>query len=114
MESAAATCHDHLYLEIIRIRNRAIRALMTEHGLGLDQIMDVSLSDIDLAQKRLGVKRGSKSDPRYFTLSSDTASALAHYLRVRSPSEEKKLFLSEHSSGRSCALTSAIGWQSFC
>ena len=114
MESATTTYHDHLFLEIIRIRNRAIQALMTEHGLELNQIMDVSLSDIDLAQKRLGVKRGSDSDPGYYNLSSDTASALAHYLRVRSPSKEKRLFLSEHSSDRSCSLTSAIGWQSFC
>ena len=112
MESAAAEYHDHLFLEIIRIRNHAIRALMTEHGLELHQIMNVTLGDIDLVAKKLGVEQDSDSTPRYVTLSDGTATALAHYLRVRSPSREKKLFLSERNTEGSCSLTSTLQWQS--
>jgi site-specific recombinase XerC len=113
MESAATAHHDHLFLEIIRIRNHAIRALMTEHGLELHQIMNVTLSDIDLAEKRLGIEQHSGSTSRYVALSNATAAALAHYLRVRSPSREKKLFLSEQTADRSCSLTRTFEWQSF-
>ena len=113
MESAATTHHDHLFLEIIRIRNHAIRALMIEHGLELHQIMNVTLSDIDLTEKRLEVERHGGSTPRCVSLSHAAATALAHYLRVRSPSREKKLFLSEHTSDRSCSLTRTFEWQSF-
>lgn len=113
MESAATAHRDHLSLEIIRIRNHAIRSLMTDHGLELHQIMNVTLSDIDLDRKRLGVEQHSDAAPRYLSLSHATATALAHYLRVRSPSREKKLFLSEHATDRSCSLTRTIEWQSF-
>ena len=113
MESAAAEHHDHLFLEIIRIRNHAIRALMTEHGLELHQIMNVTLGDIDLFQKRLGLVQDRGSSPRYVILSNATATALAHYLRVRSPSCEKRLFLSEQTSDRDCSLTRTLEWQSF-
>jgi site-specific recombinase XerC len=112
MESAAEH-HCNLSIEIIKIRNNAIRALMTEHGIELHQIMSITLKDIDLSQKRLGVEQDSASNPRYIILSHGTVTALAHYLWVRSPSEEKKLFLSEHISDRSKSLSSAIGWQSF-
>ena len=113
MESPASEHHDHLFLEIIRIRNYAIRALMTEHGLELHQIMNVTLSDIDLIQKRLGLEQDDDSTPHYVNLSNGTATALAHYLRVRSPSREKKLFLSEQTTDRSCSLTRTLEWQSF-
>ena len=113
MESAAAEYHDHIFLEIIRIRNHAIRALMTEHGLELHQIMNVTLGDIDLVAKKLGVEQERESKPRYVTHSDGTAPALASYPRVRSPSREKKLFLSERNTDRSFSLIATLSWQSF-
>ena len=110
---SAATHHDHLFVEIIRIRNHAIRALMTEHGLELHQIMNVTLGDIDLRQKRLGLVQDRDPTPRYVSLSNASATALAHYLRVRSPSREKKLFLNETTTDRSSSLTRTLEWQSF-
>ena len=113
MEWATKAARDNLSLEIIRIRNQAIRLLMVTHGLEMGQAVELTLSDIDLTTKMLAIKPNGESNRSYFTLTSETANALADYLRVRSPSRESKLFLLEQNFERSNALHFTIGQQVF-
>ncbi len=113
MEWATQASRDDLFLEIIRIRNQAIHLLMVQHALDMNQVMGLTLRDIDLTTKMLAIKQTGESPRRYFTLTSDTANALADYLRVRSPSRENNLFLLEQNLERSNALQHTIGQQIF-
>ena len=113
MRWATKSSRDDLFLEIIRIRNQAIRLLMVQHELDMGQVMELTLGDIDLTTKMLAIKQNGESHRRYFTLTNETAKALADYLRVRSPSKEKKLFLLEQNLERSNALQHTIGQQVF-
>ena len=113
MDSSTNSSTYDLSEEIIRIRNKAILTLMAEYGLDLGQVMEITLRDIDVNQKILAVKPGMAAGTGFFILSSHTATALAHYLRVRSPSKENKLFLSEDGSEENRSLTSAIERQIF-
>lgn len=113
MEWTATGTPDNLFLEILKIRNRAIYMLMARHGLNLGQVMELRLSDVDLKEKWLAVKHMDKANPDYFPMTTDTADALSKYLRVRSPSKETKLFLVEHNSERGNALNCSFGQQLF-
>jgi site-specific recombinase XerC len=104
---------DQLSREIAKIRNKAILTLMLEHDLELNQVMEITLSDIDVHNKRITIKPAMASMPGYAKLSHGTAAALANYLRVRSPSKEKKLFLSEGNSTMSSSLARAIEQKMF-
>lgn len=99
---------DNVFLEIIKIRNKAIFTLMDRHNLNLAQIMSLTLSDIDLEEKKLSVNVGNGPTPYISHITDETADGLAAYLRVRSPTKENKLFLMEHNSERGNALDCII------
>ncbi len=86
---------DQLSREIANIRNKAILTLMVSHDLDLDQVMKITLNDVDFTNRKLAVKSRTDSHPGHVPLSTNAATALAHYLRVRPPSNERKLFLHE-------------------
>lgn len=113
MEWTAHNTPDNFFLEILKIRNKAIYMLMAKHGLNLGQVIELRLSDVDLKEKWVAVKQMNKSNPAYLTMTADTADALIKYLRVRSPSKENKLFLVEHTSERGTALNCTFGQQLF-
>ena len=113
MGSVTNAATENLFLEIIRIRNKAIHMLLVKHGLNLSQVMELTLSDIDLSEKMLAIKPCLTTNPGNLTITSATAIALADYLRVRSPTKESKLFLVEQNLDRSSALHCTIGHQVF-
>ena len=84
---------DDIFWEISQIRTRAISALMTQYNLKFEQIMALTISDLDLEDMVCGVRRSNGSVAYCLTLTGETADAISAYLRVRSPTKEDKLFL---------------------
>lgn len=95
-------------LEIIRIRNKAIYMLISRHGFTLEQAMSLTLNDLDLIQKNIAVKNSEESNSYQLAMTEDTMNALVNYLRVRSPTKERRLFLVEHDSEKGNALGNTL------
>lgn len=84
---------DNISWELSQIRNRAISKLMNQHDLSFEQIMALTISDIDLEEKAFSVRRSNGSIAHGLNLSGETAEAITAYLRVRLPTEDNNLFL---------------------
>jgi site-specific recombinase XerD len=80
--------------QIIRgLRDRAIFMLMLRCGLRVEEIAHLSLQDLDLGQRRILVCRGKGNKGRVVYISHDAHQALRDYLRSRSSSKAKEVFL---------------------
>ena len=80
--------------QVIRgLRDRAIFMLMLRCGLRVEEIAHLTLQDLDLGQKRILVSRGKGNKGRVVYISHDAHQALREYLKSRSSSKLKEVFL---------------------
>jgi len=82
-----------LFEAIIGPRDRAIFMLMLRCGLRVEEVTHLTLQDLDLAQRRILVCRGKGNKDRVVYISHDTYRALHDYLKSRSSSRVKEVFL---------------------
>jgi site-specific recombinase XerD len=80
--------------QVIRgLRDHAIFMLMLRCGLRVEEIAHLRLQDLDLAQRRILVCRGKGGKDRIVYISHDAHRALLGYLKSRSSSKAKEVFL---------------------
>ncbi len=80
--------------QVIRgLRDHAIFMLMLRCGLRVEEIAHLSLQDLDLGQRRILVCRGKGNKGRVVYISHDAHQALRNYLKSRSSSNAKEVFL---------------------
>jgi site-specific recombinase XerD len=80
--------------QVIRgLRDRTIFMLMLRCGLRVEEIAHLSLQDLDLGQRRILVCRGKGSKGRVVYISHDAHQTLRDYLKSRSSSKAKEVFL---------------------
>jgi site-specific recombinase XerD len=84
-----------LFDVINKPRDRAIFKVMLRCGLRVEEVADLSFADIDLKRNKVLVQSGKGGKGRVVYLSNDARAALVDYLRVRTPSRTKKIFLVE-------------------
>jgi site-specific recombinase XerD len=82
-----------LFAVIEHKRDRAIFMLMLRCGLRVEEVAQLSLGALDLARSQVFVYRGKGAKDRVVYLSHDAKFALVEYLKSRSFSRVKKLFL---------------------
>lgn len=75
------------------LRDRAIFMLMLRCGLRVEEVAHLRLQDLDLAQRRILVCQGKGNKDRVVYISPDTERILSDYLKSRSSSQEKQIFL---------------------
>lgn len=83
-------------------RNTAVILLMLESGLRRFEVAALDLSDVDLKQRTVIVRRGKAGKSRVSVFGSDTSAALWKYLRYRGR-QDGALFVSAH--GRGARIT---------
>jgi len=84
-----------LFAHIKNHRDRAIFMLMLRCGLRLEETANLTLRAIDLRRAQLFVYEGKGGKDRVVYLSGDAFEALSIYLKKRSSSRVKKVFLVE-------------------
>lgn len=84
-----------LFTHITSYRDRAIFLLMLRCGLRLEEVANLSLRAIDLRRAQLFVYEGKGGKDRVVYLSGDALEALSTYLRKRTSSRVRKVFLVE-------------------
>ena len=84
-----------LFNSITRPRDRAIFRIMLRCGLRVDEVANLSISDLDLKRSRIFVRNGKGRKERVVYVSQDAYEAIVNYLRVRPFSKTKKVFLVE-------------------
>lgn len=82
-----------LFRVIRDLRDRAIFMLMLRCGLRVEEIAHLTLQDLDLGQRRILVCRGKGNKGRVVYISHDAHQTLCAYLKSRSSSKAKELFL---------------------
>jgi len=82
-----------LFEVITGLRDRAIFMLMLRCGLRVEEVTHLTLQDLDLGQRRILVCRGKGNKDRVVYISHDAYQALVDYLKSRSSSRVKELFL---------------------
>ena len=80
---------------ITKARDRAMFLLMLRCGLRVEEVSNLTLAALDLKRRRIYVLNGKGSKDRVVYISKDAYDALLEYLRLRSRSKAKKLFLGE-------------------
>ena len=85
---------DRLFNVIRNLRDRAMFKVMLRCGLRVEELANLSLEAIYL-KRRVILVHGKGSKDRVVYLSDDAYEALVKYLRSRSPSRAKKIFLVE-------------------
>jgi len=86
---------DMLFDFIKSPRDRAIFMLMLRCGLRVDEVASLTMAALDLKRCQLFVLNGKGGKDRVVYISKDAESALVRYLKVRSLSRAKKIFLVE-------------------
>jgi len=84
-----------LFAHIKNPRDRAIFMLMLRCGLRLEEASNLTLRAIDLRRAQLFIYEGKGGKDRVVYLSGDALEALSTYLKKRSSSRVKKVFLVE-------------------
>jgi site-specific recombinase XerD len=74
-------------------RDRAIFKLMLRCGLRVEEVANLTLAAVDLRRAQVFIYEGKGAKDRVVYLSKDAYHALVQYLKVRSSSRAKKLFL---------------------
>ena len=82
-----------LFAVIDHQRDRAIFMLMLRCGLRGEEVAQLTLSALDLPRSQLFVYHGKGAKDRIVYLSHDAQQALVEYLKTRSSSRAKRLFL---------------------
>lgn len=82
-----------LFQGIQSLRDRAIFLLMLRCGLRVEEVVYVTLDAIDFARRRIVVCNGKGAKDRVVYISNDAYRALVDYLKSRSASKVKKVFL---------------------
>jgi site-specific recombinase XerD len=82
-----------LFAVIDHPRDRAIFMLMLRCGLRVEEVAQLSLPALDLARSQLFIYHGKGAKDRVVYLSHDAQHALVEYLKTRSFSRVKRLFL---------------------
>lgn len=82
-----------LFESIRGLRDRAIFMLMLRCGLRVEEVAHLRLQDLDLVQRRILVCCGKGNKDRIVYISKDAYRALFDYLRSRSASKLKEVFL---------------------
>ena len=76
-------------------RDRAMFMLMLRCGLRVEEVANLAIGAIDVKRRTLLVKDGKGAKDRIVYMSNDALEVLAGYLRVRSASRTRKIFLVE-------------------
>jgi site-specific recombinase XerD len=84
-----------LFEAIQKPRDRAMFRVMLRCGLRVEEIANLYISDLDLKRNRIFIRNGKGGKDRVVYVSQDAYVAIVNYLRVRSLSKAKKLFLVE-------------------
>ena len=84
-----------LFEVIKKPRDRAIFMLMLRCGLRLEEVVNLTIRDLDLKQRKIIVAKGKGGKGRVVYISNDALDALLQYLRVRLSIRTKSLFLVE-------------------
>lgn len=84
-----------LFNAITRARDRAMFKVMLRCGLRVEEVANLHLRDLDLKRHRIFVRSGKGQKDRVVYVSGDAQKDIVSYLRVRSSSRERKLFLVE-------------------
>jgi len=74
-------------------RDKAMFMLMLRCGLRVEEVANLSGGVVDLKQRKLLIEDGKGSKDRVVYMSNDVLEALAAYLKVRSSSKSRKVFL---------------------
>jgi integrase/recombinase XerD len=88
-------------------RDRALILLLLRTGMRIGKVLNLTLNDVDLKEKKVRIMQGEKNNMgRVVYLSSDAAFALKRWLSVRN-AEERHLFYGQrgrlcYSAARSC------------
>ena len=86
---------DKFFDIIHKIRDRAIFKIMLRCGLRLEETANLTKEAVDLEQQQLIVYNGKGKKDRVAYISDDAKEALVRYLKQRSSSRYKKIFLVE-------------------
>ncbi len=84
-----------LFEAIKKPRDRAMFRVMLRCGLRVEEVANLYISDLDLKRNRIFVRNGKGGKDRIVYVSQDAYEAILSYLKVRSFSRAKKLFLVE-------------------
>lgn len=76
-------------------RDRAVFMLMLRCGLRVQEVANLSLVDFDFKRSKILVRNGKGAKDRVVYISGDALKAVVRYIKVRSSSKSKKLFLVE-------------------
>ena len=87
-----------LFDSIKKPRDQAMFRIMLRCGLRVDEVANLYISDLDLKHNKIFVRNGKGRKDRVVYVSPDAYGAIVNYLRVRSLSKAKKLFLVEKGS----------------
>jgi len=84
------------FFEVIKTkRDWAMFRLMLRCGLRVEEVANLTLGDIDINQRRIMVVDGKGGKDRVVYISDDAVDGLLQYLKLRSHSRVKKVFLVE-------------------
>jgi len=82
------------FFQVIKgLRDHAIFMVMLRCGLRVEEVAHLRLQDLDLAQRRILVCRGKGGKDRIVYISHDAHRALLEYLKSRSSSKAREVFL---------------------
>jgi site-specific recombinase XerD len=84
-----------LFNSITKPRDRAMFRIMLRCGLRVDEVANLSISDVDLKRQRIFARNGKGRKERVVYVSRDAYEAIVNYLQVRPFSHAKKVFLVE-------------------
>jgi site-specific recombinase XerD len=84
-----------LLSKITKPRDKAMVMVMLRCGLRVEELAHLQLADLDLRQSRIFVRHAKGGKQRVVYISNDAKQALVNYLRVRSSSRTRGIFLVE-------------------
>lgn len=84
-----------LFDVITKPRDRVIFKIMLRCGLRVEEVANLNIADLDLRRNRLIVRNGKGCKDRVVYISKDSYEDMINYLKARTPSKEKKVFLVE-------------------
>ena len=86
---------DRFFNAIKGRRDHAMFKLMLRCGLRVEEVANLTLGAIDLKRRKIIVHNGKGGKDRVVYISNDAVEALTHYLKLRSSSRVRKVFLVE-------------------
>jgi site-specific recombinase XerD len=86
---------DLLFKNLKGPRDRAMFMIMLRCGVRVEEVAHLSLGSIDLKRRIMFIQDGKGAKDRIVYISNDALDALLEYLRVRSATKVKKVFLVE-------------------